>query len=145
MNHHLVARVALSVFFLFQASATIAIDCNRTHATNPSWTGHARFHLVWQTITVVLLSALGFVLIWRTGPYECQQFYLSTVLAALSPLAFLTASLTRHVFGGTLSDPNGISPVHVKLAGSVRDIDLNLVSVLAAIAWLLMMIWIFHG
>ena len=145
MHHHLIAKVALSVLLFVQAIATFAIDLNRTHATNPSWPGHARFHMVWQSITVVLLSSLGFVLVWNTGPYESQRFYLAALLAVLSPLGFLTAFFSRHLFDGTLSDPNGIPPVHLKRDGSGPAIDLNLVAVVGALASLLAMIWIFRG
>ena len=144
MNHHLIAKVALSVLLFVQAVATVVIDFNRTHATNPSWTGHARFHLVWQSVTVVLMSLLGFVLVCNTGPYESQRFYLGALLAPLSPLSFLIAFFSRRVFGGTLYDQNGIPPVHLNRDGSGPAIDLNLVAVVGALALLLAIIWIFR-
>ncbi len=144
MNRHLLAQVALSFLSVVQAFATAAIDFNRTHATNPAWTGHARFHVVWQSSTVIFLSILGLVLIWHRGPLEAQRFYLSALLAALSPLGFLTAFISRNLFGGTLSDPNGIRPLHVSLFGKLRAIDLNLTAVVAALLSLLAMVWIFR-
>jgi hypothetical protein len=44
--------------------ATLAIDLPRTHATNPCWSGHARFYVVWQSMNMALLSALEIGLIW---------------------------------------------------------------------------------
>ena len=143
MNHHLIAQAALSFLCLLQAIATVAIDLNRTHATNPLWTGHARFHLVWQGCTVVFLSALELFLLWHRGPYEAQRFDLCALLAALSPLGFLSALASRQLFGGTLSDPNGIRPAHVRVFGSVLAIDMNLAAVAAALLGLLAMIWIY--
>ena len=126
MDRTLVARLALSLLCALQAIATVAIDFNRTHATNPKWPGHARFHVVWQTLTVTLLAVVEVVLIWsgRTG-----GFYLASLLAALSPIAFLVAFVARRLFGGTLSDPNGIPPAKVNLLGTVRSFDMNLVAV----------------
>ena len=145
MNHHLTAQVALSLLWLGQAFATVTIDFNQTHATNPLWTGHARFHLVWQGGTVVLLAIVGLVLLWHPGPCEAQRFYLAALLAALSPLGFLAAFATRKLFGGTLADPNGISPARIKLLGSTRVVDLNVVAVFAALLSLFAMVWIYRS
>ena len=130
MDRALLARLALSLLCVLQSIATVAIDFNRTHATNPLWPGHARFHVVWQTLTVALLSVVELVLIWsgRTG-----GFYLASLLAALSPIAFLVAFATRTQFGGTLSDPNGIPQAKVNLLGTVRSVDVNLVAVVVAL------------
>jgi hypothetical protein len=137
--------VALSFLSAVQAIATVAIDFNRTHATNPLWPGHARFHLVWQACTVVLLSVVGLVLIWHRGPNEAERFYLALLLASLSPFGFMTAFSSRRLFTGTLSDPNGIRPAGLRLFGSLRTFDLNLAAVVGALVSLLMMIWIFNS
>ncbi len=136
--------MGLTLLSVVQAIATVAIDFNRTHATNPLWPGHARFHLVWQSSTVVLLSMVGLVLIWYRSPYEAQRFYLAALLAALSPLGFLTAFISRRLFAGTLSDPNGIRPVRLWLLGSLRTIDVNLAAVTGALLSLLALIAIFN-
>ncbi len=136
--------MGLTLLSVVQAIATVAIDFNRTHATNPLWPGHARFHLVWQSSTVVLLSMAGLVLIWYQSPYEAQRFYLAALLAALSPLGFLTAFISRRLFAGTLSDPNGIRPVRLWLLGSLRTIDVNLAAVTGALLSLLALIAIFN-
>lgn len=143
MDHLLFARIALSCLCAVQGIATVAIDFNRTHATNPSWTGHARFHVVWQSSTVALLSALELLLIWTAGSFSREGFYLASLLAALSPIGFLTAFVTRKLFGGTLFDPDGIPPSHLKLFGSVLVIDLNLAAVTAALASLLAIVAIY--
>lgn len=145
MNHPLFAEVALSFLCVVQATATVALDFNRTHATNRLWTGHARFHLVWQSSTVVLLSGLELFLVWVQGPLEAQRFYLAALLSAISPPGFSTAFISRALFGGTLSDPNGIRPVNVRLLGSVRAVDLNLAAVMLALLSVLVMIWIFRS
>ncbi len=131
--HVLVAQIALSFLCAAQGVATLAIDFNRTHATNPLWPGHARFHVVWQSIGVALLSALELVLIWRHGPLQRDDFYLAAALSAVSPAAFMLAWMGRKLFGGTLSDRNGIPPLRATLFGARRSIDLNLAAVVAAL------------
>jgi hypothetical protein len=145
MDHLLLARGSLSFLCVIQAIATTAIDFNRTHATNPLWTGHARFHVVWQSCTIVLLSGLELVLVWSSGPDADRRFYLATLLAAASPLGFLSAFASRKLFKGTLSDPNGIPPAHLKIFGSTRDIDLNLVAVIVALISLSAIIAIYRS
>jgi hypothetical protein len=117
LDHLLLARVALSCLCGIQAIATVAIDFNRTHATNPLWTGHARFHLVWQSATIVFLS----------------------------PLGFLTAYVSRRRYAGTLSDPNGIPSARVRLFGDVRAIDMNLAAVIVAILALIAILAIYRA
>jgi hypothetical protein len=143
LNHVLLAQVALSFLCTVQGLATLAIDFNRTHATNPSWPGHARFHLVWQSISIALLSILEIVLIWWQGPYQRENFYLAFILAAVSPLGFIIAWMGRRIFGGTLSDPNGIPPVRLMLFGRQFSIDLNFAAVVAALISLLVILGIY--
>jgi len=144
LNHLLAARVALSGLCLVQAIATVAIDFNRTHATNPHWPGHARFHIVWQGSTIVILSALELFLMWWKGPCADERFYLAALFAAASPLGFVTACASRKLFGGTLSDPNGIPPARLKIFGSFRTIDINVVAVLLALASLFAMVAVYR-
>lgn len=144
MDHVLLARISLSFLCAIQGIATAAIDFNRTHATNPSWTGHARFHVVWQSTTVVLLSVLELLLIWSAGAFQSDRFYLASLLAAASPAGFLISFACRQAFGGTLFDPNGIPPLNLRLFGAVRSIDLNLAAVIAALISLVAIIAIYR-
>jgi hypothetical protein len=116
-----------------QALATAALDLNRTHATNPQWTGHARFHLVQQTATIVGLAALEAFLILASGPLQDQRFYLAAALAGIPLLGFCAALVSRHMYGGTLSDPNGIPPLVLRIRGSYLRIHLNVLAVPAGL------------
>jgi hypothetical protein len=136
LSHVVLARIALSLLCALQGLATLAIDFNRTHATNPTWTGHARFHVVWQGFSVVLMSVLELALIWFPGHYQKDAFYLAVLLTAVSPAAFVVALAGRKIFGGTLWDPNGIPPVRPTILGVRRSIDLNVAAVVAALVCL---------
>ena len=132
-DHRIAARVLLTGLCGIQGLATLAIDLHRSHATNPRWPGHARFHVAWQSMNVALLSALEIGLIWWCGPHATQRFYLAVILASVSCFGFLLALLGRRLYGGTLSDPNGISPARIAIAGRTLSIDLNLVAIVAAL------------
>jgi hypothetical protein len=129
MTHLAVARVSLALLCALQGLATLAIDMSRTHATNPRWPAHARFHVVWQTANTALLALLELALILSRGPYEKQRFYLAMVLTSVPMLGFFAALISRATYGGALSDPNGIPPARLKVMGRVLLVDLNLAAV----------------
>jgi hypothetical protein len=135
--------VGLSVLCGIQGIATVAIDFNRTHATNPAWTRHARFHVVWQTVTTALASVVELGLLWSGWVSTELGFTLALLLASLSPIAFLLSFAAERWFGGALSDPNGIPPLPVRLGSRVVKVDMNLVAVVAALVTIgaLVLIW----
>lgn len=114
----------------------MAIDLNRTHATNPGWVRHARFHVVWQTLTMALLAVVEVGLIWGNSVGEERGFYLALVLAAVSPVAFLVSWAGRKLFDGALWDSNGIPPLRLTLFRRERSLDMNMVAVVAAVIFL---------
>ena len=128
MTNQTIARDLLAALCLLQGLATVAIDLNHTHATNPDWTGHARFHLVWQTAAFAWLALLEVPLILVGGPLQDQRFYLASVLAGVPMIGFFTAFIARRIYKGTLSDPNGMPSLKIKVRGSTVCIDLNLVA-----------------
>lgn len=128
----------LAVLAASQGIAGCAIDWNKTHATNQLWPGHARFHLVWQTLTSLFIAAVVVALVGWKGPSMHARFDLAVVLTAIPLLAFTLAYLTRRVYAGTLHDPNGIPPLHVRFLGRTGDLDGNAIAVVAA--WIVLLI-----
>ena len=141
MTHFTFARDALALLCGIQGIATLAIDLNRTHATNPLWPGHARFHLVWQTFNTTMLAVLEIALLFMHGPYEIPRFYFAAALAGVPMLGFLQALLARKLYRGTLSDPNGIPPARIIFFGRQHRIDLNTSAITAALLLLMALIW----
>ncbi|HUY82788.1 MAG TPA: hypothetical protein VMU92_13765 [Acidobacteriaceae bacterium] len=131
------ARTAITAIVLGLGITPLFIDLNRTHATHPLWPGHARFHVVWQTVTTALECVVEVALLWWPGPYAVQRFYLAAVLAALPLLGFLAAMATRRWYGGTLRDPEGVKPVRIRRGGRVITVDMNAVLVVTAAVILL--------
>lgn len=145
LNHHLFARLAISAVCCVQGIAQPAIDWNRTHASNPHWTGHSRLHVVWQSVTVSLLSVASIMLVWGPLLGRDAGFYLATVLACLSPLGFLSACLSRRIYGGTLSDPSGIPPARIHLSGRTYVVDMNLAAVIGALVAITIIVAIYRA
>jgi hypothetical protein len=137
MTHEAIARWLLALLCGAQGAATLVIDLNRTHATNPLWPKHARFHLVWQAISYGMLSLLELALILTPGPFPNERFYLAALLASIPMFSCLAAFAWRRIYGGALSDTNGIPPVIVLVLGSELHIDLNLTAEVVALFMLL--------
>jgi hypothetical protein len=144
MNLQLIAQTLLAAFCAIQALATVIMDLNRTHAAHPQWLGHARFHVVWQTGTVAALGMVELALIWARGPLQSERFYLAAVLASVPMIGFFAALVTRHIYGGTLSDPGGIPPARFTLRGRQFRLDMNLAAEIAGVVALVTIVGMYH-
>jgi hypothetical protein len=120
------ARIIITVIAVALAVGPIVADFNKTHATNPLWPGHARFHVVWQVLTNSGLCMLVLALLWIPRVAYDLQLHLAAIILAAVLAAFFIALLASRIFGGTLSDANGIPPFVFKLAGRTIKIDTNL-------------------
>jgi hypothetical protein len=133
LTHQQMACDLLAFFCASQGVATLALDLNRTHAANPLWLHHARFHVVWQASSTAALAGVELALLFVFGPVTAGRFYLVLSLAGLPVFGFFAALFGRHLYGGTLSDPNGIRPMIIRQGRKVYRVDLNLVAEIAAI------------
>ncbi len=126
------ARILLTALAAGQGIAPLFIDLNRTHATNPLWPGHARFHVVSQTLTQTLAAAVEVALLWWPGPTLDQRFYLVAVLTALPMIGFFAAFFARGLYSGTLRDPNGMPIARIRARSGVVEFDMNLAILVVA-------------
>jgi hypothetical protein len=124
-DSNLLAKVLLSLATLGYGVATIKADFNKTHATNPLWTPHARFHVVWQILSYTGISLIALALIWMNGPNQTERLYLAAALAFVVYAAFFVAVFARPVFGGTLYDKNGYLPFQPPLGPKHWRWDVN--------------------
>ncbi len=90
--------------------ATIKADFNKTHATNPRWTPHARFHVVWQILSYSGVGLIALYLIWIDGSMPLERLYLAAALSVAIYGAFFVTVFARSLFGGSLYDENGYLP-----------------------------------
>jgi hypothetical protein len=144
LDRQQIARSLLLVFCAAQVVATPAIDFNRTHATNPMWTRHARFHVVWQIMSQCLFSVLAGWLAWSSVAGGSVRFYLGVAILGVPLLGFLMAAVTRGQYGGGLYDPNGILPMRLEILGKQIELDLSLVVVLAGCVFLILILMLYR-
>jgi len=134
-DSYLVSRILLSLATVGYGFVTIKADFNATHATNPLWTPHAKFHVVWQILSYCGLAVIALGLIWIKGPVEVERLYLATGIGATIFGAFFIALLARPMFGGTLYDQDGYLPFKAPF-GPARwqwDVNVTVFTVLTAI------------
>ena len=131
------ARAVVTAIAAGQGIMPVFIDLNGTHATNPLWTGHARFHVVQQVFTLLPAAVIEVALLWYPGAAFRARFYVAALLTATSLAGFAVAVCARPLYGGTLHDPNGMRPVRLRIGSWLVVFDLNVPVVLLAAGLLL--------
>ncbi|HEU4659357.1 MAG TPA: DUF6640 family protein [Pseudolabrys sp.] len=126
VDHYVVARVLLTVVTLGYGFITILADFNKTHATNPAWTPHARFHVVWQICSYVGFGLLALALIWIPGELATERLYLACLIGAIVYGAFFVAVFSMPLYGGGAFDDNGYLPFKAPLPLIARRWDVNI-------------------
>ena len=126
MDTMLVAQVLLTLVTLGYSAIPTFADFNRTHATNPLWTPHARFHVVWQVSSYLGLSAIALALLWWPGPLAIERLWLVTGMAVAIYGSFYAALFSIKLYGGTNYDENGYLPVYKTILGKRIGFDANI-------------------
>ncbi len=124
------SRLLMTVVTLLMCIGPAVADFNKTHAVNPLWVGHARFHVVWQVLTNSSNSILMLFLLWIPFVQYDFQLKIVAILISIFVISFFVTVFTRHWFGGTLKDENGIKPYRFKLPGRTIEVDTNLFGVI---------------
>jgi Family of unknown function (DUF6640) len=114
-SYLLLARILFTLTTIGWGALTVVADFNKTHATNPKWTPHARFHVVWQISSYVGFGLLALALIWLPGPSAVERLYLVAVMGAIVYAAFFAALMAMPLYGGAAYDDNGYQPFKAPL------------------------------
>lgn len=102
-------------------------DLGKTHATNPLWISHARFHVVWQIIILLFLAIAGLYFLWFSDATQAYSINLAFLFGLIVLGGFLLNVLVCHLYKGTLSDPNGVPPVFGKVDANLFGFTIGLV------------------
>jgi hypothetical protein len=124
-DSNILARILLTIVTAAYAVAPLIADLNSTHATNPLWTPHARFHVVWQVLSYSGFGVIALGLIWIPGPHSAARLYLASGFAAAVLLAFFVTFASMRLFGGAHYDVNGYLPRPVSILGHMVKFDAN--------------------
>jgi hypothetical protein len=130
----LTARIILTLAAIGYGLITIVADLNKTHASNPLWTPHARFHLVWQVLSYCGIGLVSLYLIWGNGPLLIERLYVAAALAVAIYGGFFGAVFSRPMFGGGLYDQNGYLPFKAPIGTSwLWDVNVTIFTVMGVV------------
>ena len=124
-DHLLVARVLFTLTTAGYTFVTIIADFNKTHATNPKWTGHARFHVVWQITSYIGFGLVALALIWWPGALAVERLYFVALMGAIVYGAFFIALAAMPIYGGRAYDDNGYQPFPAPVPLFAKAWDVN--------------------
>jgi hypothetical protein len=129
------ARILLTLAALGFSFITVVADLNKTHASNPLWTPHARFHLVWQVLSYSGIALVALYLIWVNGPSQIERLYLAAALGVAVYAGFFEAVFTRPLYGGGLFDTNGYPSFQAPIGPKswLWDVNVTIFTVTSAI------------
>ena len=140
MSAMLPSQLLVSLVTVMIMIGPMVADFNATHATNPLWTPHARFHVVWQVFTNSSVAALSLYLLWGEG-----LFFLTFILNALWIGSFFATLVAMPRFEGSLADVNGIKPFLWRLGGRELQVDTNLFGACLMTVLMSLALWLRGG
>ena len=120
----LISKVLLTLICIGFGTITPLIDFNESHATNPLWTGHARFHLVWQVNAMIITAIFSLFILWVF--YSIQNHLIVILLNYLWIISFYATIFSINLYDGELNDINGVPPVILSISGKRYEIDRNI-------------------
>jgi hypothetical protein len=122
----LIPRLLFTLVAFAIAVGPIFADFNRTHATNPLWTPHARFHVVWQVLSQNGISLVILYLLWSASPDYRTHIWVAAILNYVWGASFYATLASMKLYGGALKDVNGIKPFRFNIFGTIYLVDTNL-------------------
>ncbi|MEM7016776.1 MAG: DUF6640 family protein [Pseudomonadota bacterium] len=125
-DQNLVSQILFSIVAVAIGVGPMFADFNQTHATNPLWPPHARFHVVWQVLSQAGVSCIILFLIWSSSADYLTHIYLAGVLNYVWGASFYMTLASMSMFGGALKDVNGIKPFRFNIFGTIYEVDTNL-------------------
>ena len=138
------AKLLLTIVTLGYSAIPTFFDFNPSHATNPSWTGHARYHVIWQVSSYDFLALIMLWITWTTA--NESHLWVPALVACAIYGGFWTALVTRKRYGGVLQDEvNGVPTFKYNLFGWRFEVDAN-ISLFSPITILtIITVWIVFG
>lgn len=121
-----ISRLLFTLVAVATSVGPMFADFNKTHATNPLWTPHARFHVVWQVLSQTGISLVILYLLWSDAPDRRVHLWIAAILNYVWGASFYATLASMRLYGGALKDVNGIKPFRFNIFGNIYLVDTNL-------------------
>ena len=95
-------RIVLTIVAVIFGLSSIPAELSRSHVFNPSWPGHARFHVVTYAVMNIAACSVALLLLWGANSTRLAHQGACGLLLAAEAALFLAA-----VFPGTSARADG--------------------------------------
>lgn len=109
----------MSLAILMYGVIPVYADFNSSHATNPIWTPHARFHVVTQVLTTSSIAAVALLLIWLPSTNKALFICIAVIISSCVLGGFFLSTIFKSTYGGELSDRSPRPKLDANLANFI--------------------------